>query len=174
MEKVVKTIKELEKLTADDVAIIESGDNWVLKKKYDCEIWVRKNAVIKYAYGNSVIILPPESTAKVPKNHPNVHRIISVELTKKMWLGKKDLEKEKGFVYLYHSVKDDYTDFYTGKIKFLIGTTVIAPDWDNDKKKECGGGFHLCATPEQTQSFHQGKIMRCKVKTRDIVVHPFP
>ena len=72
---------------------------------------------------------------------------------------------------LYKSVQKNGTDFYTGKIHY--SGIVQCPDWDNNKERQCGGGFHLSPTPELAQSYNIGKIKKCLVKQKDIVVYPW-
>ena len=81
-----------------------------------------------------------------------------------------DLKIENDSVILYKSV-DPKTlcDFQTGKVKYE--GLVTCPDFDPSKDRECGGGLHLCATPELTQTFNAGKILKCRVKLQDIVVY---
>ena len=38
-------------------------------------------------------------------------------------------------------ISENRTDFYTDKLKFEVGKTTVAPDWDS--KSECGGGIHF-------------------------------
>jgi hypothetical protein len=73
-------------------------------------------------------------------------------------------------VILYKSV-DPKTllDFKTGTIKYE--GIVKCPDFDPSSSRECGGGLHLCATPELTQTFNVGKILKCRVLLKDIVVY---
>jgi len=77
----------------------------------------------------------------------------------------------KGTVTLYKSVnKETGCDFQTGKIKYE--GTVVCPDWNPDPNKECGGGLHLSPTPGAALYYHsQGKLLKCEVKLKDIVVY---
>ena len=70
---------------------------------------------------------------------------------------------------LYKSVQPDNTDFYSGKIKYE--GVVEAPDWNPDPATQCGGGLHLSPTPELTQRYNVGKILKCKVAIKDIAVY---
>ena len=80
-----------------------------------------------------------------------------------------DLKVENDSVILYKSVNPDtLCDFQTGKVKYE--GIVVCEDFDPSKESECGGGLHLCATPELTQTFNIGKILKCKVLLKDIVV----
>ena len=77
---------------------------------------------------------------------------------------------KKGDVVLYKSVRDNNTDFYTGKIKYE--GTVTCPDWDSDNHRQCGGGLHLSPLPELALNYNQGKLLKCKVNKKDFVVFP--
>jgi len=46
----------------------------------------------------------------------------------------------------YKIVKDDLTDFYTGKVKYEIGSTLIHPDPEHSNAP-CGRGFHISIHP---------------------------
>ena len=88
-------------------------------------------------------------------------------------------KKSKGSkkIILYKFVQHDYTDFYTSKIKYEIGKTVNAPDWDKNLNVECGGGLHLSPSIEICKNFsksNNGHALRCEVLISDIVVHPTP
>jgi hypothetical protein len=83
-----------------------------------------------------------------------------------------DLKVENDSIVLYKTVnKDTGCDFRTGKIKYE--GIVKCPDFDPKTDRECGGGLHLCATPEGAISFAVGpyKLLKCKVKLKDIVVY---
>ena len=76
---------------------------------------------------------------------------------------------------LYKFVKKNYTDFYSGKIEYKIGASVIAPDWNTDN--ECGGGLHVGATIDFAKSFYlntEGRSLKVEVAMADIGVHPNP
>ncbi len=75
----------------------------------------------------------------------------------------------KSKITLYKSVNPDtLCDFYTGKIKYA--GTVTCPDFDPNPERECGGGLHLSPTPELAMSFNRGKVLKCEVALKDIVV----
>jgi hypothetical protein len=83
-----------------------------------------------------------------------------------------NLSIENKSVILYKTVhKDTGCDFRTGHIKYE--GIVECPDFDPSNDRECGGGLHLCATPEQAVMFADGpyKILKCRVKLKDIVVY---
>jgi len=132
-----------------------------------------RGGTIQDVWGNAVLIIPQNSSAVYPKDYPNILTPRQINRTKDGWLKIHTPDKD-GFVVLYKSVKDDYTDFKTGKIKYVIGKEVIAPDWKDDINIECGNGLHLCPIPEHTQDFNKGKILRCLVSPDDILIHPSP
>jgi len=73
-------------------------------------------------------------------------------------------------IILYKSVNPETScDFCTGKIKY--DGTVTCPDWDPDPERECGGGLHLSPTPDLALSFNRGKVLKCEVALKDIVVY---
>jgi len=83
-----------------------------------------------------------------------------------------NLTIENDSVILFKSVnKETLCDFRTNTIKYE--GLVKCPDFDSDKNRECGGGLHLCATPQGAISFANGpyKLLKCRVKLKDIVVY---
>ena len=80
-------------------------------------------------------------------------------------------------IFLYKFVQQDYTDFFTGKVKYKVGATIECPDWNTDINKECGGGLHLSPSIEFCKQFNDhpnGRTLKCEVATDDILVHPNP
>ena len=174
-EIIVKNPKHLlllaKRKNQDFVAIIDKG-KWkeIIITPENLEI---RGGTIQDVWGNAVLIIPQNSSAVYPKDYPNILTPRQINRTKDGWLKIHTPDKD-GFVVLYKSVKDDYTDFKTGKIKYVIGKEVIAPDWKDDINIECGNGLHLCPIPEHTQDFNKGKILRCLVSPDDILIHPSP
>jgi len=80
------------------------------------------------------------------------------------------LKEEDKSIILYKIVNNDYCDFYTGTIKYEVGKETICHDWSNEDK-ECGNGLHLSPIPEFAMEYHQGKILKCKVRLEDIKVY---
>ena len=77
---------------------------------------------------------------------------------------------KKGTVILYKSVNpENGCDYRTGKIKYE--GIVKCPDFDPNPERECGGGLHLSPTPGTALSYHQGQLLKCRVKKKDIVVN---
>ena len=110
---------------------------------------------------------------KLPK-HKNIIYTKKASYNKKTFLDiySGNVKKEK--ITLYKSVNPETEkDFWSGTIHYKDGTTVIAPDWDNNKGRECGGGLHLSPMPGLTQLFNKGKIKVCEVNKKDFVVYPF-
>ena len=83
-----------------------------------------------------------------------------------------NLTNENDSVILYKTVcKETGCDFRTKTLKYE--GIVKCPDFDSSKDRECGGGLHLCATPEGAIGFATGpyKLLKCRVKLKDIVVY---
>jgi hypothetical protein len=82
----------------------------------------------------------------------------------------KDNLTGKGKIILYKSVNPKtLCDFHTGKIKYE--GTVTCPDFDPDPERECGGGLHLSPMPELALKYNNGKVLKCEVALKDIVVY---
>ena len=76
----------------------------------------------------------------------------------------------KDAVILYKSVNPkNLSDFQTGKIKYE--GIVECSDWNPNPNIECGGGLHLSPTKGMALSYNVGKVLRCKVEKKDIVVY---
>ncbi len=76
-------------------------------------------------------------------------------------------------IILYKSVRSDNNkDFYTNTIEYKVGSEVKCPDFDPSINRECGGGLHLSPSPMLALSFNRGKVLKCSVKLKDIVVYP--
>jgi hypothetical protein len=83
-----------------------------------------------------------------------------------------NLKSENDTVILYKTVcKETGCDFRTKTLKYE--GIVKCPDFDPSADRECGGGLHLCATPEGAIGFATGayKLLKCRVKLKDIVVY---
>jgi hypothetical protein len=73
---------------------------------------------------------------------------------------------------LYKSVNPEtFCDFYSGKIKYVVGEEVEAPDWDPDPDRQCGGGLHLCFSALGTLAYNRGTILKCLAAPEDVVVY---
>ena len=69
----------------------------------------------------------------------------------------------------YKIVKDDLTDFYTGKVKYEIGSTLIHPDPEHSNAP-CGRGFHISIHPWQAVAFNKpGRVLEVSFDEKDIL-----
>jgi hypothetical protein len=81
-----------------------------------------------------------------------------------------NLEVVDDSVVLFKSVNPtDGCDYTTGTIEYK--GTVKCPDFDPNPLRECGGGLHLSPTAGDALSYHEGRVLRCKVKLKNIVVY---
>jgi len=88
-----------------------------------------------------------------------------------------DVKTENNKLVLYKFVRKNYTDFFTSKIKYKIGTIVKCPDWNSDIDRECGGGLHVSPSIEFCKRFNNSKdghALKVLVDPKDIIVHPNP
>jgi len=103
---------------------------------------------------------------------------VNIISTKKMFHTKqafleiyRDNMIDNEHIMLYKSVNPDGNfDYYSDKIKYE--GIVECPDWDDNYKRECGGGLHLSPTPELALYHNKGKVLKCKVNIKDFVVYP--
>jgi len=128
------------------------------------------DVIIQTAKQNSILIC-----YKLPKIKYK-QKTVKIIKTKKVvetysinyFIDKWNVEKENNYLILYKSVNPkNNTDFYTGGVKYDIGKTVIAPDWDSKYTGECGKGLHLSPTPFMALQFNNGKVLKCRVKKSD-------
>lgn len=107
---------------------------------------------------------------KVGKKHKTAKIIKQARgvVSKKEFL--RTLERSGSGYVLYKSVNPEtLCDFQTGKIKY--SGVVVCPDWTPDPSLECGGGLHLSPRPGMALSYHRGKVLRCRVLARDMVLY---
>ena len=176
---------------SDNATIQSVSDNATIRSVYGNATirYVYGNATIQYVSGNATIrvfsdaatieaalmfaviimvgcvckIMKRAKTASVIKNKIATY-------TKANFLQLYEPDK-KGNVTLYKSVNPETgCDFYSGEIKYE--GTVTCPDWDGDKKRQCGGGLHLSPLPEMALKYNEGKILKCKVHKNNFVVYP--
>ena len=84
------------------------------------------------------------------------------------WVALKGINIENNRIHLYKCVNKDGTDFRTGKINYLSDEEIVAPDWDEDFKGECGFGLHLADSIESAKFFVMGKDFRLLMVSVDI------
>jgi hypothetical protein len=126
---------------------------------------------IKKALQESVIICI-DCKPKLPK-HKNIIYSKTATYTKKDFAEAYSEQVKDGVITLYKSVNPETEcDFYTGKIKYADGETVICPDWNPDKNIQCGGGLHLSPSPSLAKSYNNGLVKKCEVNLKDLVVFP--
>jgi predicted aspartyl protease len=187
--KYVKSQKELNELIDDGfdgLIVIKDTIEFIdICENGKASIEIADNATIHYAYGNAIInIYSP--TVKIEKARDNailicyakpqlkskskLVKIINTEIAKPnmtitKFIDRYQVEFDGKDLILYKSVNpDNSNDFKTGTIKYEIGKTVEAPDWDSKYTKECGRGLHLSPTPFFALKFNVGKVLRCRAK----------
>src|SRR5690606_37141717 len=108
--------------------------------------------------------------AKMEKRHKTATVVKTpeeMEYTPKMFFER--CEQDGDDLILYKSVNPETgCDYRTGKIKYegVVECPVRAPN----AERECGGGLHLNPTSGAALSYHQGGVLRCRVKRKDVVV----
>lgn len=82
---------------------------------------------------------------------------------------------DDGCFLAYKKVRDDYMDFYTGKMDNSVGTVLEMPrnQVDEDKDTTCSYGLHFCSL-SYLPHYHggRGKVMIVKINPRDVVAIP--
>lgn len=82
---------------------------------------------------------------------------------------------EDGCFLAYKRVRDDYRDFYTGKMDNSIGTVLEMPrnQVDEDKDTTCSYGLHFCSL-SYLPHYHggQGRVLIVKINPADVVAIP--
>ena len=70
---------------------------------------------------------------------------------------------------VYKITKDDCTDFYTGKVKYEVGKTLIHPNPDKSSQL-CSRGFHVSPSPLAAVGYNRpGRLFECKVEKEHIL-----
>jgi len=82
---------------------------------------------------------------------------------------------EDGCFLAYKKVRDDYRDFYTGKMDNSVGTILEMPrnQVDEDKDTTCSYGLHFCSL-SYLPHYHggHGRVMIVKINPADVVAIP--
>lgn len=82
---------------------------------------------------------------------------------------------EDGHFVAYKRVRDDFKDFYTGKMDNSVGAEVSMSrnQVDDDKDRTCSQGLHFCSL-EYLPHYHsnQGRIVIVKINPADVVSIP--
>lgn len=82
---------------------------------------------------------------------------------------------EDGHFLAYKKVREDYRDFYTGKMDNSVGQTLEMPrnSVDEDKDRTCSTGLHFCSLSYLSQYYgSQGRVVILKINPRDVVAIP--
>ncbi len=74
--------------------------------------------------------------------------------TVKQWLDLFGVKVSNNKAILYKRVGRDYST--ECEIKYVPGTVVETPDWDDNPERECGGGLHVCPAPRYCDQFRSG------------------
>lgn len=181
--KEISTQAEYDANKGFDGLLIIKSDQWIIfSGNSTAVLWENSTAEL---WENSTAELREDSRAKGMDNSSMLIRdnqIVSLygNATSKKYLQPRydhdvlpvagEMEGDK--LILFKSVNPDTNcDFKTGRIKYVLGEIVEAPDFDPDINRECGGGLHLSFTAAKTQDFNEGKILKCLVDPMDVVVY---
>jgi hypothetical protein len=169
-EVLVKTQAEFDeaaKNTDNKIIIKDTSEKIVLRGNTHAELW--ENASVK-GFDNAIIQYYSRNNKIKLYGNAHKHKIKDSKYT--LDDIKKIAETSNGKIILYKCVNPETNcDFYSGKIEYKIGEEVIAPDFCPAPEIECGKGLHLCLCPSTTQIYNTGKILKCLVNIKDIVVY---
>lgn len=87
--------------------------------------------------------------------------------TPQVWCDYNGVEVVDGVAILYKALDENYKSGYGAE--YRPGTIPIAPDWDGGRK-ECGGGYHFCASPRIARDRFNNKATKfsaCPVALAD-------
>jgi hypothetical protein len=173
---------------AYDNSMVKAWDNSTVKAWDNSTVEAYDNSMVK-AYDNSTVkaygystVVGHHASVIICMLHDNPDAITvhddAREIITKQWLHTVESfidcymqnVQNDGRILLYKSVKEDLTDFFSGRIKYE--GIVRCPDWDPNPNRECGGGLHLSPTPELALWHNEGKILQCLVRPDDFVVYP--
>lgn len=83
---------------------------------------------------------------------------------------------EDGHFLAYKGVRDNYTDFHTGKMDNSVGKIVEMPrnNVDEDPNRTCSSGLHACGAAYlgKGYGFGRGRILLLKINPADVVAFP--
>ena len=93
-----------------------------------------------------------------------------------LWLEKTSLPiTEDGHFLAYKKVKDDYTDYYTGKMDNSVGQVVemARNKVDDDRDRTCSYGLHFCSLSYLPNYYGGlGRVVIVKINPADVVSIP--
>jgi hypothetical protein len=152
---------------------VEARDNSSVVASENSIIKIYSKFIIIEAKENSIIIFYDIEKSNFKKdNSVRVIKTKTVHHTNKVldYFNKSDIKDNK--VILYKIVKDDYTDFYSGKIEYKVGDKIVCPDWVDNNNIECGNGLHLSKKLIDAKKYNKpGKILKCEVDINDMNVY---
>ena len=161
-------------------SVVDAYDDSIVRASGNSKVIAHDKSVVR-AYDDSIVNASGNSKILL-KNSDIKYKITD---NAKFFLLKNkeyDLESfkflaekyDENSVVLYKSVNPETNcDFKTGQIEYKINEYVEAPDWIADPEIECGNGLHLCLTPQETQIFNKGKILKCRVNLCDISIYRY-
>src|SRR5271169_5962752 len=69
----------------------------------------------------------------------------------------------------YKIVKDDYTDYYTGKTRYVVGEKLVHPDPDRSSDI-CSRGYHVSDQPWLAAKYNRiGRLLLVEVEAKNIL-----
>ena len=171
--QIIVTYKHNATVEASDNAILEASDNATVRAWGNATLRILSSRSIIRELADQAIAVIQECDGVVISKKEDTAQVI---YTKQTRYSIKSIQRlynhpEGEPLVLYKSVRDDLTDFYSGKIKYE--GVVECPDWDPNSERECGGGLHLSPTPDLARDYNIGKLLRCEVMPEDISVYPY-
>ncbi len=146
-------------------AVLRDNSHAVLRGNSHAELWDNSHANTKSPYACAIL--------KSKDSHCMGRHIGDKPLTPKEYLSDCGIDMEGEFVILYKSVRANFASFRSEDVKYIIGSEIIAPDWDKNADIECGKGLHLSPTVQQARSFNnKGLYLACRVRLSDIANLP--
>jgi hypothetical protein len=95
-------------------------------------------------YDFSIATIYNHTSTNIDKLSP-LAQIININYPSdiKTWCLMKNIAINNNKIILFKAVNIDYTDFFTGKLKYEIGKEIVDPEWDPNYNQECGKGLHF-------------------------------
>ena len=149
------------RVDAYDSARVDAHDSAVVDAHGSARVDAYDSARVD-ACQNAVIVSHSDNTQcqGIVINTKQIHS------TPQSWLATYHIPIKQGLVILYKTVATDFSTRHA--IKYLPGTTVIAPDW-SEENIECGNGLHFSPCSMAAEQFRDSKkYVACQVKVADI------
>jgi hypothetical protein len=81
---------------------------------------------------------------------------------------------DNGTTILYKRVRDDFTDYFSGSLRYEVGRSVTAPDWVANPRIVAGNALHLAPSLELSRQWNEGgRLLKCRVALSDMCVCPY-